>query len=142
MKQLNKTQGILFLAGGVMMVAGAGCFVFMWQQRVVCWVFLLGVVLFTLMQLMQTYEGEDLVVKRLKRIQVIADILFLLSGFLMVDAAYQYLLPLFNTPDGSGYYTYLNYVYNKWVILLLIAALLELYTTHRINYELNKIKNP
>ena len=94
------------------------------------------------MQLMQTYEGEDLVVKRLKRIQVIADILFLLSGFLMVDAAYQYLLPLFNTPDGSGYYTYLSYVYNKWVILLLIAALLELYTTHRINYELNKIKNP
>lgn len=142
MKQLNKTQGILFLAGGVMMVAGAGCFVFMWQQRVVCWVFLLGTVLFTLMQLMQTYEGEDLVVKRLKRIQVIADILFLLSGFLMVDAAYQYLLPLFNTPDGSGYYTYLTYVYNKWVILLLIAALLELYTTHRINYELNKIKNP
>lgn len=124
------------------MVAGAGCFVFMWQQRVVCWVFLLGTVLFTLMQLMQSYEGDDLVVKRLKRIQAIADILFLLSGFLMVDTAYQYLLPLFNTPDDSGYYTYLSYVYNKWVILLLIAALLELYTTHRINYELNKIKNP
>ena len=141
MKQLNKTQGILFLAGGVMMVAGAGCFVFMWQQKVVCWVFLLGVILFTLMQLMQTYEGSDLVVRRLKRIQAIADILFLLSGFLMVDTAYQYLLPLFKSQDGSGYYAYLSYVYNKWVILLLIAALLELYTTHRINYELNKTKN-
>ncbi|SFG29224.1 hypothetical protein [Prevotella sp. KH2C16] len=141
MKQLNKTQGILFLIGGVLMVAGAGCFVFMWQQKVVCWVFLLGVILFTLMQLMQTYEGSDLVVKRLKRIQAIADILFILSGFLMVDTAYQYLLPLFKSQDGSGYYAYLSYVYNKWVILLLIAALLELYTTHRINYELNKTKN-
>ncbi|PTL34209.1 hypothetical protein C7120_06610 [Prevotella sp. oral taxon 376] len=141
MKQLNKTQGILFLVGGMLMVAGAGCFVFMWQQKVVCWVFLLGVILFTLMQLMQTYEGNDLVVKRLKRIQAIADILFILSGFLMVDTAYQYLLPLFKSQDSSGYYAYLNYVYNKWVILLLIAALLELYTTHRINYELNKTKN-
>ena len=141
MKQLNKTQGILFLVGGMLMVAGAGCFVFMWQQKVVCWVFLLGVILFTLMQLMQTYEGNDLVVKRLKRIQAIADILFILSGFLMVDTAYQYLLPLFKSQDSSGYYAYLNYVYNKWVVLLLIAALLELYTTHRINYELNKIKN-
>ncbi len=141
MKQLNKTQGILFLVGGMLMVAGAGCFVFMWQQKVVCWVFLLGVILFTLMQLMQTYEGNDLVVKRLKRIQAIADILFILSGFLMVDTAYQYLLPLFKSQDSSGYYAYLNYVYNKWVVLLLIAALLELYTTHRINYELNKTKN-
>lgn len=141
MKQLSKTQGILFLTGGVLMVVGAGCFVFMWQQKVVCWVFLLGVILFTLMQLMQTYEGSDLVVRRLKRIQAIADILFLLSGFLMVDTAYQYLLPLFKSQDGSGYYAYLSYVYNKWVILLLIAALLELYTTHRINYELNKTKN-
>ena len=141
MKQLNKTQGILFLVGGMLMVAGAGCFVFMWQQKVVCWVFLLGVILFTLMQLMQTYEGNNLVVKRLKRIQAIADILFILSGFLMVDTAYQYLLPLFKSQDSSGYYAYLNYVYNKWVILLLIAALLELYTTHRINYELNKTKN-
>ena len=141
MKQLNKTQGILFLVGGMLMVAGAGCFVFMWQQKVVCWVFLLGVILFTLMQLMQTYEGNDLVVKHLKRIQAIADILFILSGFLMVDTAYQYLLPLFKSQDSSGYYAYLNYVYNKWVILLLIAALLELYTTHRINYELNKTKN-
>ncbi len=141
MKQLSKTQGILFLTGGVLMVAGAGCFVFMWQQKVVCWVFLLGVILFTLMQLMQTYEGSDLVMRRLKRIQAIADILFLLSGFLMVDTAYQYLLPLFKSQDGSGYYAYLSYVYNKWVILLLIAALLELYTTHRINYELNKTKN-
>lgn len=141
MKQLSKTQGILFLTGGVLMVAGAGCFVFMWQQKVVCWVFLLGVILFTLMQLMQTYEGSDLVMRRLKRIQAIADILFLLSGFLMVDTAYQYLLPLFKSQDGSGYYAYLSYVYNKWVILLLIAALLELYITHRINYELNKTKN-
>jgi hypothetical protein len=34
--------------------------------------------------------------------------------------------------------TYLQYVYNKWVITLLIAAILQLYTTHRISHELEK----
>ena len=33
---------------------------------------------------------------------------------------------------------YLTYVYNKWVVFLLIAAILELYTAHRISNELKK----
>ena len=42
------------------MVIGAGCFVFMWQQQIVCWVFLLGAFMFALMQMMQAYEGKEL----------------------------------------------------------------------------------
>jgi len=34
--------------------------------------------------------------------------------------------------------SYLQYVYNKWVVTLLIAAILQLYTTHRISQELEK----
>jgi len=33
---------------------------------------------------------------------------------------------------------YINYVFNKWVILLLIAAILEVYTVHRLDRELSK----
>lgn len=131
----------MFMAGGVMMAVGAGCFVFMWQQKMMSWVFLVGVTCFSVAQMMQSYEGSELTLKRLKRLQSFADLMFIVSGLLMVDTAYQFLMPLFRTPDGSGYYTYITYVYNKWVVALLIAAVLELYTTHRINYELNKSKN-
>ena len=142
MKQQNKIQSVLFLLGGLMMVIGTGCFVFMcYQKKVVCWIFLLGAVLFALMQLMQTYDGKSFTIKRLKKIQAVADLFFVLSGILMVDSAYQFLLPLFNNGQNTGYFTYVEYVYNKWVILLLIAAILEIYTTHRITSELNKSKN-
>ena len=42
MRQLNRVQTVIFLLGGMLMVAGAGCYVMMWQQRVVCWIFLVG----------------------------------------------------------------------------------------------------
>ena len=74
MKQLNKLQSILYAVGGALMVIGAGCFAFMWQQRVVCWLYLAGATLFCLMQSMQTYEGTDFVVRRLKRIQAVQQV--------------------------------------------------------------------
>lgn len=115
------------------MVIGAGCFSLMWQQQTVCWVFLAGTVLFSVMQMMQTYEGAELTVKRLKNIQNLADILFVVAGILMVDTAWGFFRPLF-----SNVFTYFNYVYNKWVVVLLIAAVVEVYTMHRLDHELSK----
>lgn len=138
MKQLSKLQSIVFLLGGVLMVVGAGCFVTGWMQHVMCWVFLAGAVMFAVMQSMQTYEGRNVNIRRLRRILSLADILFILSGILMVDTAYHFLLPLFRNSSGDGYYNYIQFVYNKWVVLLLIAAILEVYTTHRISSELQK----
>ena len=123
MKQLNRFQSILFAIGGMLMVIGAGCFAFMWQQQVVCWLFLAGASMFTLMQSMQTYEGSNFVIRRLKRIQAVANIFFMLAGILMVDTAY------------------MDFFYNKWVVLLLIAAFLEIYSMHRIDSEMKKDKS-
>lgn len=135
MKQLNKLQSILYAVGGALMVIGAGCFAFMWQQQAVCWLYLVGTTLFCLMQSMQTYEGTDFVVRRLKRIQAVANIFFMLAGILMVDTAYMFFRPLFDSSIA-----YVDYLYNKWVVLLLIAALLEIYTMHRIDHEMKKDK--
>lgn len=137
MKPLSKTQSIIYLLGGALMVIGAGCFVVMWQQKVFCWVFLLGALMFSAMQASQIYEGNDLTLKRLKRLQALANLAFMLAGMLMVDSAYGYLQVLFGQ-GAQAYYNYLQYVYNKWVVLLLIAALLEIYTAHRIDYEIKK----
>ena len=133
MKKLNKFQIVLFLFGGVLMVICAGSFALMWQQPIVCWIYLIGSVLFTVMQSMQTYNGNNFVLKRLKRIQSVADICFILSALLMVDTAYLFFRPIF-----TDFLTYTQYVYNKWVVLLLIAAFLELYTTYRIDSEMKK----
>ena len=133
MKQLNKIQSAVFLAGGVLMVAGAGCYAFMFMQSVACWIYLVGAVMFAVMQVSQAYEGDNFAVKRLKKIMTMADIFFVLSGVLMVDSAHLFLKDAF-----SDYTTYINYIYNKWVMLLLVAAILEMYSMHRISSELRK----
>ena len=132
----SKLHAILFLLGGVLMVASVGCYVLLFQQRITCWTFLVGAVLFTTMQAMQTYEGSNFTITRLRRIMAFADICFLLSGLLMVDTTYGFLASVFN-----NYIDYYNYVYNKWVLLLLIAAILELYSSHRISSELKTERN-
>lgn len=135
MRELTKSQAVLFLLGGVLMVSGVGSFVFMWHQEIACWVFLAGAVLFSVLQAMQVYEGQSFVIRRLKRLMGLAQLAFVLSGILMVDTVNFFLRPLF-----SNQLVYIQYVYNKWVVLLLIAAILEVYTSHRISSELKKEK--
>ena len=129
MKQLNSLQSILFMTGGALMVVGVGCYVFMFATQIVCWIALVGCIL------MQTYEGRSLTIERLKNILNLADFLFVFAGLLMVDNAYGFLRPIFGNQID-----YITYVYNKWVVLLLIAAIIEVYAMHRIDHELKKEK--
>ncbi len=130
---MSKVQSIIFLIGGMLMVVGAGCYAFIFGQQVVCWVYLVGALLFASMQVSETYEGASMTIRRLKRIMTVADILFVLSGLLMVDSAYQFVRDAF-----TDIITYYNLIYNKWVLILLVAAILEMYTMHRLSKELNK----
>lgn len=137
MKQLSKIQSTLFIIGGILMVVGAACFAFGFIYPTVllysCWAFLVGTILFSIIQAMQVYDGTSQTIHRLKRIQGVADLFFILSGISMVDTVYAFARHWF-----SNYETYITYLYNKWVVFLLIAAVLELYTTHRISHELKK----
>lgn len=131
-RQLNKTQSTLFLVGGLLMVVSMGFYVFMIQRQIAGIVFLIGAVLFAVMQCMQTYHGNDVTLRRLKSIMTMADLFFVLAGVLMIDSANQFLSSVF-----SNHIYYVMYVYNKWIVLLLIAVVLEVYTTHRISHEIN-----
>lgn len=137
MRQLSRFQNILFLVGGALMVIGAGLYVFGFCQPA-SWIFLVGALLFSSMQLKQSYDGDNFVIRRLRRIMIMADILFVLAGLLMVENAYNFLLPFFQNHIPNGYSAYLTYIRNNWVVLLLVAAILEVYTTHRISNELEK----
>ena len=102
-------------------------------RRVFSWVYLVGAVAFSIMQTFQSYEGVNFVVRRLKRIQGIASLLFIIAGFLMIDNMWAVTRPFFNNDID-----YLNTMGNKWVLALLIGAILEMYTATRISMELKK----
>ena len=128
MTQLSKFQITVFLVGGLLMVIGAGASLFScaWAP----YVFAPGALCYVSMQMLQRYDGPSFTIRRLRRIMLLSDILFLLSAVLMFAS------------QGNVFHidhlTYLQYVYNKWVVTLLIAAILQLYTTHRISHELEK----
>ena len=139
MKQLSRLQSLIFLAGGLLMVVGAGLFVFS-NKQLASWTFLVGAIAFVSMQMQQQYEGTNFVIRRLRRIMTLADICFILAALLMVENAYNFLLPLFVDHLQNGLNDYIIYIMGKWVVMLLIAAILEVYTTHRISSELEKEK--
>ncbi len=128
MKPLSKWQNVIFMIGAVLIVVGAASSIFRWN--VYPYVFSVGAVCYAVVQMMQQYEGNSFIVRRLLRIQVISDFLLLLTGVLMF------------ANDGNSFglewLNYVNYVQNNWVVTLLLTAILQLYTTFRISKELEK----
>ena len=128
MRQMSKTETLLLLLGGVLMVIGSGASVFM--QAWAPYVFAPGALLFAAMQMRQTYEGKNFTIRRLRRIMLISDLLFLIAALMMFANQANFL--------GLDLLIYIKYVHNNWIIILLIAAILQLYTSHRIANELEK----
>ena len=112
MRQLNRIEALAMLAGALLMVIGAGVYVFT-AAAVAAWLFAAGAVAFASMQLRQTYDGRNMAVRRLRKIMSVADALFLLSAALMLENTYHALLPLFLQYMDNGYYHYLTYVHNN-----------------------------
>ena len=137
MRQLSTLQNYLLLIGAIMMVVGVGCIVFGIMPKATSIIFCVGAISFALMQMTQTYEGNNITLRRLRHIMVLADIAFIISGLLMLENVYKFFFPLFAT-SIEGYNTYVHVVYNNWVVALLIGAVLEIYTTHRIAYVIKK----
>ena len=133
-KGFSKSRNTVQMLGGVLMVAGAVSYILFFGQEVAAWCYLIGAVVYTVVQALQTEDDEGgVVLHRLHQLQRLSGLLLVLSGLLMVDDVYLWLLPLF-----SDYFTFVTYLYNKWVLLMLIGALLQLYTTLRIASFKNK----
>lgn len=137
MRQLSRLENVVLLVGALLMTVGAGLYVFGYQS-VSPILFAVGAVAFATMQMRQTYDGRNITVRRLRRIMTVGDVLFVLSGVLMLEDKYLFIQPLFTEYFDNGYYAYVTYVHNNWVVLLLVAAIIEIYTTHRISHELGK----
>ena len=86
---------------------------------------------FSVIQSMQTYEGKSPVIHRLKRIQNVANILFIFAGISMVDTVYTFTEKWLGNPQ-----LFYSIFYGKWIVVMLVASILELYTTFRISHEM------
>ena len=82
MRQLSKVQNIIFLVGGLLMVIGAGASLLAWSLAP--YVFAVGAICFVSMQMLQRYEGQNFVIRRLRRILLLSDVLFLVAALLML----------------------------------------------------------
>ena len=128
MRQLSKTETVILLVGGLLMVVGAGASMFL--QSWAAYIFAPGALMFAAMQMRQSYDGNNFTIRRLRRILLTSDVLFLLAGLLMLANQSNFF--------GINLLLYIKYVHNNWIIVLLVAAILQLYASHRIANELEK----
>ena len=128
MNKLNTWQSTILLIGSILMVAGAGLNVLFWHFAP--YLYAVGAIGFTSMQMLQRYDGNNSTIRRLRRIMLLSDFMFLASAVLMFANQ--------NNSLGISQITYLQYIKGKWVGTLLLAAILQLFVTHRLDHELKK----
>ena len=112
---MNKFYQIIQGVGAPLLLVGAMLQITRWELSPI--LYTIGAVMFAYVQVMTRYEGKNLIVRRLRRQQILASVLFVFTGVLMFVTKH-----------------------NEWIVCLTIAAVLELYTAFRIPSELEKEK--
>ena len=108
-------RNFFYSAGGLLLVAGAVLPIFL--SSVAPFVFALGAVMFAPTQMADRYEGDNIIIRRLRR-----QLMLLVSAGLMLTSYW-------NIPPFRG---------SEWKMTLTIAAVLELDTIFRISHEAGK----
>ena len=124
MKRLNLYENIIFMAGGLLMVLGALAYMIPTLKFYSPLIFALGAMCYAAMQMLMTYDGQSIVLKRLRHQQIISDILLLITAALLIKNTWR-IGPI------KG---------DLWKITLTIAAVIQLYTAFRIPQELKQDK--
>ena len=112
---MSKIYQIVQGVGAVLLLVGAMSQITPWELSPI--IYTIGAVMFAYVQVMTRYEGKNLIVRRLRRQQILGAVLLVFAGVLMFVTKH-----------------------NEWVLCLTVAAILELYTAFRIPSELEKEK--
>ena len=112
---MSKFYQIVQGVGAVLLLVGAMLQITRWELSPI--IYTVGAVMFAYVQVMSRYEGKNLIVRRLRRQQILAAVLLVFAGVLMFVTKH-----------------------NEWILCLTIASILELYTAFRIPSELEKEK--
>ena len=112
---MSKFYQLIQGVGAVLLLVGAMLQITRWELSPI--IYTLGAVMFAYVQVMSRYEGKNLIVRRLRRQQILGAVLLVFAGVLMFVTKH-----------------------NEWVLCLTVAAIRELYTAFRIPSELEKEK--
>lgn len=113
---MSKYYSAIATVGAVSLLLGAAL-----QITQLAWapyLYLIGAIMFAYVQVMSGYEGKNIIIRRLRRQQIIGATLLVVAGVMMI-----------------------LWKRNEWVVCLTIAAVLEMYTAFRIPQEEEKEKN-
>ncbi|MDO4801570.1 MAG: hypothetical protein Q4A15_05340 [Prevotellaceae bacterium] len=91
-------------------------------------IFSAGAVFYVIIQWMQGYEGDNMRIIRLRKIQVFSGLMILFAAALMISNRWVYDIYTFSKLD----------IYNMWIAVLLAAAILQFYTILKIDKELQR----
>jgi hypothetical protein len=129
---MNKMINVMMTIGGVLLLVGAMVMITGWDYAP--YIYLLGSVMFASAQLSDRYDGDDMILKRLRLQQVLGSILLVITGFLMFSSNYHQQL-MFNNSMNDTLRTFLLSLTakNSWIVTLCIATLFELYSSFRID---------
>ena len=122
MRELNPRENACFRIGAVLMLAGAAIFIL--RPIIGMYIYGVGTLMFTLMQIRAEYLGRVITVIRLRRQQLFACCCFVLALVMMS-------MQLYNWGPCRR---------QEWVVALTIGCVLELYTSFRIPQELEETK--
>lgn len=112
---MRKAYTVVQVVGAVLLLVGAILQITRWELSP--YIYTVGAVMFAYVQVISRYEGQNLIVRRLRRQQVLGAVLLVFAGVLMFVTRH-----------------------NEWVLCLSAAAVLQLYTAFRIPSELEKEK--
>lgn len=123
---------VMMTIGGVLLLVGAMVMITGWDYAP--YIYLLGSVMFASAQMSDRYDGDDMILKRLRLQQVLGSILLVITGFLMFSGNYHQQL-MFNKSMNDTLRTFLLSLTakNSWIVTLCIATLFELYSSFRID---------
>ena len=129
---MNKMINVMMTIGGVLLLVGAMVMITGWEYAP--YLYLFGSVLFASAQMSDRYDGDDMILKRLRLQQVLGSILLVITGFLMFSGNYHQQLMFNNSMNDTLRIFLLSLTAkNSWIVTLCIATLFELYSSFRID---------
>ena len=112
---MKKGYQVIQIVGALLLLLGAMLQITRWELSPI--IYTIGAVMFAYVQVMSRYEGKNLIIRRLRRQQILGAVLLVFAGVLMFVTRH-----------------------NEWVLCLSAAAVLQLYTAFRIPSEMEKEK--
>lgn len=136
---MRDIRDYVMMAGGIALIAGAVLRIT--KIAAAPYLYLGGAIIFGISQIMDRYDGDSPMIKRLRAQQVTGALFLLISGFLMYAERWRPDI-IMNNQSGGAIHSILIALTasNNWILFMCIAAVFELYSSFRLDKELDKEK--